>query len=41
MERDKTPKRGNLKLFHKFLIDNPKKVCFLTGEKIIYLEKLQ
>ena len=36
VERDKTPKRGNLKLFHKFLdIENPKKVCFLTGEKII------
>ena len=35
VERDKTPKRGNLKLFHKFLdIENPKKVCFLTGEKI-------
>ena len=36
VERDKTPKRGNLKLFHKFLdIENSKKVCFLTGEKII------
>ena len=36
VERDKTPKRGNLKSFHKFLdIENPKKVCFLTGEKII------
>ena len=35
VERDKTPKRGNLKVFHKFLdIENPKKVCFLTGEKI-------
>ena len=35
VERDKTPKRGNLKLFHKFLdFENPKKICFLTGEKI-------
>ena len=36
VDRDKTPKRGNLKIFHKFLdVDNPKKICFLTNKKII------
>ena len=35
VDRDKTPKRKSLKPYRKFLdIENPNKICFLTGEKI-------
>jgi len=39
VDREKTPKRKNLKPFHKFLdYENPSKKCFITGDKIPELE---
>ena len=35
VDRESTPKRQNLKSFHKYLdIENPERKCFITGDKI-------
>jgi 5-methylcytosine-specific restriction endonuclease McrA len=35
VDRENTPKRQNLKSFHKYLdIENPERKCFITGDKI-------
>jgi len=35
VDRENTPKRQNLKSFHKYLdVENPERKCFITGDKI-------